>query len=126
MFTHTWRKYLPVIIILMKKSASGQQVLKMNNSDFMRAAGGRKARLGFASAHLNNGRIQSIKDTTPLAKDLMVLLQENDVSKKIIRTQHFEFTLNNDFQLTIKNNTPPESHDATGDSPEIAEANTSV
>ena len=42
MFTQTWKKYLPVILILMKKSALEDQVLKVNQTDFERAAGGRK------------------------------------------------------------------------------------
>jgi len=106
MFSQTWKKYLPVIIILMKRSATGDQVLKMNNSDFTRASGGRKTRLSFSNVKLNNGRINSVTDTPPLAMDLILLLKENDTSKKLISHQQFEFALNSDFQLTIKNNTP--------------------
>src|SRR5271155_175538 len=106
MFSQTWKKYLPVIIILMKRSDKGEQVLNMNSSDFNRAAGGKKARLAFSNIRLNNGRINSFIDTPPHAMDLILLLQENDLSKKIIGNQHFEFTLKSNFQLVIKNNTP--------------------
>jgi hypothetical protein len=107
MFTQIWKKYLPVIIILMKRSGGSDQVLDMNSTDFTRAAGGRKARFSFSNVQLNNGRISSLKNTPPLAMDLMLLLQENEQSRKIVRHQQFEFALNSDFQLTIKNNTAP-------------------
>ncbi|HLK27733.1 MAG TPA: hypothetical protein VKT28_04080 [Puia sp.] len=118
MFTQTWKKYLPVIIILMKKASTEEQVLNMNNSDFMRAAGGRKPRLSFSNVQLNDGRISSLADSPPIAIDLMTLLKENDASKKITRKQLFEFTLNSSFQLTIRNNTPhapEESSDASAE-----------
>ena len=34
MFLQTWKKYLPVIILLMKRSEKGEQVLDMNYTDF--------------------------------------------------------------------------------------------
>ena len=40
MFLQTWKKYLPVIILLMKRSEKGEQVLDMNYTDFQRATGG--------------------------------------------------------------------------------------
>ena len=105
MFNQPWKKYLPVIIILMKRSGSGEQILHMNHTDFERAAGGRKIRFTFSNLQLNNGRVNLAKHM-PLATDLTIVLQENEVSKILIRDQHFEFTMNKEFQLIIKNNTP--------------------
>ena len=48
MFSQTWRKYLPVIILLMKRSGKGEQVLSMNHTDFERAAGGKKIKFTFS------------------------------------------------------------------------------
>jgi hypothetical protein len=107
MFSQTWKKYLPVIIILLKRSSAGDQVLDMNSSDFTRAAGGRKARLSFSNVHLREGRLTALTDTPTIASQLVLVLQENDISKKIIRNSNFEFALNSDFQLTIKNNSVP-------------------
>jgi hypothetical protein len=125
MFSQTWKKYLSVIIILMKKSGNGEQVLNMNNSDFTRAAGGRKARLSFSNVQLRNGRISSLAATPPIAQDLLLLLQENAASKSIIRNQLFEFALNNNFQLTIKNNTPASEQEPPADSEQTIEAKSS-
>lgn len=90
----------------MKRSGSGDQTLSMNHTDFERAAGGRKIKFSFSNLQLNNGRVNNLAKHLPLAKDLSLLLQENEQSKKLIKEQQFEFSMNNQFQLTIKNNTP--------------------
>jgi hypothetical protein len=125
MFSQTWKKYLPVIIILLKRSGKEEQVLNMNSSDFTRAAGGKKARLAFSNIHLNNGRINSLMNTPPLAMDLFLALQENDLSKKVISNQYLEFTLKSNFQLIIKNNTPPAVMEDANASTEVAETKNS-
>jgi len=37
MFTQTWKKYLPVILIMLKRSVNGDQSLSMNHTDFIAA-----------------------------------------------------------------------------------------
>lgn len=106
MFTQTWKKYLPVIVILLKRSASGAQTLNMNHTDFERAAGGRKIKYSFSQLQLNNGRINTAVKQLPLAKEFAVLLQEDELTRKLLPGQNFEFSMSNDFLLTIKNNTP--------------------
>jgi hypothetical protein len=114
MFTQTWKKYLPVIVILLKRSASGAQTLNMNHTDFERAAGGRKIKYSFSQLQLNNGRINTAVKQLPLAKEFAVLLQEDELTRKLLPGQNFEFSMSNDFLLTIKNNTPvPEAGSET-------------
>ena len=43
MYTQIWSKYLPIIKILLKRSANGNQTLELNRIDFERAGTGRKA-----------------------------------------------------------------------------------
>jgi hypothetical protein len=105
MFTQTWKKYLPVIIILLKRSVTGEQSLNMNHTDFERAAGGRKIKYSFSSLKMNNGRIDNTSKHSVLAMELMQLLQENEQTRPLIRKQDLEFSMNNGFQLLIKNNT---------------------
>lgn len=107
MFSQTWKKYLPVLAILLKRSAGENQTLSMNNTDFERAAGGRKIKYSFSQLQLNKGRINTEVKHTPMAKELAVVLQEDDIIQKILVGQFFEFSMTNDFKLTIKNNTPP-------------------
>jgi hypothetical protein len=106
MFTQTWNKYLPIIKILMKRSATGPQTLDMNLTDFQRAAGGRKVKFTF-SVTLHKGRIQNITSPPPLARELSDILQQDDMTRQLVRQQDYEFSLNSSFQLTIKTNTPP-------------------
>lgn len=106
MFTQTWKKYLPVIAILIKRSASADQTLSMNHTDFERAAGGRKIKYSFSQLQLNNGRINTAIKQAPLAKEFAELLQEDELTRRLLPGHQFEFSLSNDFQLTIRNNTP--------------------
>ncbi len=118
MFSQTWKKYLPVISILIKRSAQGEQVLALNNTDFDRAAGGRKIKYSFTHLQLNKGRINTDHKHTPFAKEFSVLLQEDENIQRLIAPLSLEFTLNNQLQLTIKNlaeaavNEEPESDQA--------------
>lgn len=104
MFTQTWNKYLPVIKILINRSTTGKQSMGMNQTDFERAAGGRKVKYSFRFA-LNDGRVQNKTTLTPLARELATLLNESDLTKKLVKGQDLEFSMSADFQLTIKNNT---------------------
>lgn len=106
MFTQTWKKYLPVIVILLKRSVTGDQMLNMNHTDFERAAGGRKIKYSFNNLFLNNGRIDNTVKISPVAREFAEVLQENDLTKNLLKQQQFEFSMNNDFRLLIKNNTP--------------------
>lgn len=107
MFTQTWKKYLPVIAILLKRSATtSQETLDMNYTDFERATGGRKIKFSFSQLQLNKGRINSEIKQNPLAKEFADLLREDETTRKLIAGQYLEFSLNNDLKLTIKNNTP--------------------
>lgn len=106
MFLQTWKKYLPVIVLLMKRSDKGEQVLDMNYTDFQRAAGGKKIKLSFSNLKITNGRTNFETKANALATDLLLVLQENDQSGKLMRGKLFEFSMNSSFQLTIRNSTP--------------------
>ena len=112
MFLQTWKKYLPVIILLMKRSDKGDQVLDMNYTDFQRATGGKKTKLTFSSLRLVNGRTGYDANNTQLAKDLILVLQENEQTGSMLRQKQFEFSVNANFQLTIRNNTVIEEKEA--------------
>ena len=105
MFLQTWKKYLPVITLLMKRSDKGDQVLDMNYTDFQRATGGKKTKLTFSSLRLVNGRTSYDANNTQLAKDLILVLQENEQTGSMLRQKQFEFSVNANFQLTIRNTT---------------------
>lgn len=125
MFTQTWKKYLPVIAILIKRSGSGEQTLAMNNTDFERAAGGRKIKYSFNNMHLNDARIDNTFKHTPLAKEFAQLLQENELTKPLLKKQNLEFSMNSEFHLVIRNHTVSvdETETDKAESNKSAEAN---
>jgi hypothetical protein len=107
MFAQTWNKYLPVLRILLKRSASDEQTLSMNASDFQRAAGGRKTKFSF-SITLHKGRLRTVSNPSVIAKEFVTVLQQDEQIRKYLSSQDIEFSLSNSFQLLLKNITPPE------------------
>ena len=105
MILNGWNKYLPVIRILLKRSVNATQTLDMDKSDFQRAAGGKKVKFVF-SIMLVNGRSLVAEKASPLAKDLVTVLQQDMVANEFLRRNELEFTMNNNFQLVMTNNTP--------------------
>ncbi|HLO39191.1 MAG TPA: hypothetical protein VK173_11895 [Lacibacter sp.] len=102
MFTQTWKKYLPVILILLKRASQEDQVLKVNQTDFERAAGGRKIKFSFNNVELKKARLNSQAKHSPFAKEFATVLQEDDSTKRFLLPRWFEFSMSTDFQLTIK------------------------
>jgi len=105
MYTHIWLKYLPIIKILMKRSANGDQTLDLNRIDFERAGTGRKAGYKF-TIEFTNGRVANVISNSPLAPDLATVLLQDDVVKTILSNNNFQVSLNTRFQLSIKNCSP--------------------
>ena len=105
MYTYTWKKYLPVIKILLKKSATEEQKMNLNRIDFERGSRNRKISVHF-SIELVKGRLSSSTLSVP-AKNIVTVLLEDDTTRQIVRQNQYEIILGSDFQLSIKNTTPP-------------------
>jgi hypothetical protein len=111
MYTHIWLKYLPIIKILMKRSAGGDQNLDLNRIDFERAGTGRKAGYKF-TIEFTNGRVANVISNSPLAPDLATVILQDDVIKGLLANNNYQVSLNTRFQLSIKNCSPqPEGKD---------------
>ncbi|MEO8720589.1 MAG: hypothetical protein ABI372_05745 [Ginsengibacter sp.] len=103
MYNHIWKKYLPIIKILMKKSVSGEdQILSLNRIDFERAGTGRKAGYKF-KIEFNDGKVGNVISGSELAMHLAQVILEDDGAKQILGEHNFEVSLNTKFQLLIKN-----------------------
>ena len=110
MFLQTWNKYLPVIKILLKRSVKAEQMLEMNSTDFQRASAGKKVKFTF-SIPLIKGRVPTGEIFPPVAKDLVSVLQQDSTVFRFLQQNEVEITVNSEFQLYIKNNTPVEKAD---------------
>ncbi|MBL0359177.1 MAG: hypothetical protein IPP72_20950 [Chitinophagaceae bacterium] len=122
MFTQTWKKYLSIIIILIKRSVNGPQEMQVNFSDFERAAGGRKIKFNFSNMQLNNGRQNYGEKLPPVATDLIQVLQENDAALQLLKNKNYEFAMTSNMMLTITNTTPvAEAEVPAADTDEVVE-----
>lgn len=110
MYTYTWKKYLPVIKILLKRSATAEQTVSLNRTDFEKTTKLRKPACSFA-VEIVRGRLNAINQSVP-AKDLVGILQEDETARALLRQYHYAISLNSDFLLSIKNITPPVEEEA--------------
>jgi hypothetical protein len=101
MYNHIWKKYLPIIRILMKKSISEDQVLDLNRVDFERAGTGRKAGYKF-TIQFTDGKVGNVISGSELAMHLASVIMEDNSAKQIVSENNFEVSLNTKFQLSIK------------------------
>jgi hypothetical protein len=97
-----WKKYLPVIRILIKRSAAFEQILDLNRIDFEKASGGRKGGHKF-NIEFTNGKATNITGSNEPAKSLVTVLTEDDITKTLLLDNNYVFTLTLKFQLHIKN-----------------------
>ncbi|MDE3247818.1 MAG: hypothetical protein KGO82_04105 [Bacteroidota bacterium] len=101
MYQHIWVKYLPVIRILMKRSASGDQSLDLNKSDFEKGGVIRKAGYKFTIV-FSRGRVSNVISSSTLAPDLAAVLLQDPAIKGLIAENNYEIDLNTRFQLAIR------------------------
>ena len=104
MYTYTWKKYLPVIRILLKKSATAEQSVSLNRIDFERTTKLRKPSCSF-SVEIIRGKFNAINPPAP-AKDLLGIMQEDEAVRSLLRSHQYSISLNSDFLLSIKDITP--------------------
>lgn len=98
-----WNKYLPVIKILLKKSAAAEQVLGMNRSDFDKAAGVRKSGYRFAINFVNN-QPDTLFSGNSFAQSFISVLQNDEIIRELLSKNNYLFVFTGKYQLQIKNN----------------------
>jgi len=101
MYNHIWKKYLPIIKILLKKSLNEEQVLDLNRIDFERAGTARKAGYKFKIEFID-GKVGNVISGSTLAMHLAQVIMEDDSVKEILNQHNFQVNLNTRFQLIIK------------------------
>lgn len=104
MSTHSyaWKKYLPVIKLLLKKSATGGiQTVKLDSMDFNK--GNRKSKLSLSfKVEMARGRLITI-NASPVARELFEVLAEDSAARTFIQQNKYEVSLNSNFELKIQN-----------------------
>lgn len=123
MFSQTWKKYLPLLTLFLKKAANGPQTIQLNQTDFERALGGRKLKLSFSRMEINRGRMNNLLKNTALAKELADVLLDDTVTGSLLRTRNFSFAFNGNSELTITGETPAPAETAVIEETVDTEAN---
>ena len=101
MYTYTWKKYLPVIRLLLKKSLVADQFVTLNRIDFEKNSKARKPSCSFDIEVINASLNQQTQSTA--AKNLIDILMEDPAAKTLLRQNHFAIKLSSAFELTIRN-----------------------
>jgi hypothetical protein len=102
-YLSVWNKYLPIIRILLKKSAAEEQVLSINRIDIERAGGIRKSGYRFV-VNFVNGRPDALFSGNDLVQTFISVLQNDEVINDHLSKNDYTFTFTNKYQLQIKNN----------------------
>ena len=111
MYTNVWNKYLPIIRILLKKTATADQALDLNLSDFERAGIARKSGYKF-NIVFSKGRVDNVIISLPLASNLASVLLGDPVIKELFMQNDYHVSMNTKFQLSMKRIPQPETEEA--------------
>ena len=100
-----WNKYLPVIFIKIKSAVKKNELQQfgIDKIDFENASHRKNTKFQF-TLELNEGRTIISKNISPVARDFARALNDSEMTKNIIKTGRFVFTLNNKFILSIQAN----------------------
>jgi hypothetical protein len=108
MYQYVWNKFLPVIALKLKAAVKKRepQQLEIDKLDFERASDKKNAKYQF-KLEMNEGRSLRSKDNSAIALDFARALNEYEITKEIIKTGSFKFSMNTKFVLSIEANLPP-------------------
>lgn len=97
----TWKRYLPVIRLHLKKSLTEEQQFKLNIQDFESA--GDRGKSGYMfNIQLENGKVINNIGGSPVARDLFEALKSDDAIKAILQDKSVKISVGKSFVLSIK------------------------
>lgn len=97
----TWKKYLPVIRLHLKKSLTEDQNFKLNITDFESA--GDRGKSGYTfSITIENGKVINKIGGSPVARDLFDTLKSDEVIKGLFQDKTIKIAVGKTFVLSIK------------------------
>jgi hypothetical protein len=97
----TWKKYIPVIRLHLKRSLNEDQSFKLNITDFESAGGSAKSGYSFNIA-MENGKVINNISGSAVARDLYEALRNDEVIKSILQDKHVKISVGKSFVLSIK------------------------
>lgn len=101
MYTQIWKKYLPVLRILVKRAVSEEQHFQLNVPDFEKVGPSRKASARFTIT-LSRGRTENTKSLSPMAKDLADVLLQDPALNELFLQNTYVVGMSTKFMIDIK------------------------
>ena len=96
-----WKKYLPVIRILLKKSIAEEQPLTINKIDFETV--GEKGGSGYSfNLEIDHGKVMKGISGTTVARDLFKTLKDDTLVKEFMTDKKIRIRMSKSYMLNIK------------------------
>ena len=97
----TWKRYLPVIRLHLKKSLTEEQQFKLNITDFESA--GDRGKSGYTfNIQMENGKVTNNISGSAVARDLFEALKSDEAIKALLAGKSVKISVGKSFMLTIK------------------------
>jgi len=100
-YLQTWKKYLPVIRLHLKRSLNEEQSFKLNITDFESA--GDRGKSGYTfNLQMENGKPTNNISGSAVARDLYEALKADEATKAILQGRSVKISVGKSFMLNIK------------------------
>jgi len=100
-YLQTWKKYLPVIRLHLKRSVNEEQQFKLNITDFESA--GERGKSGYTfNLQMENGKVKNNISGSAVARDLFESLKNDDIIKAFLQDKSVKISVGKSFMLSIK------------------------
>lgn len=125
-YTQLWKKYLPVIRLLLKKTADTDQKLQIYKHEF--ASTGAKNKLGYIfNLEILNGKAINKSSAIAVSFDLLNVLNDNALTAEWLKGKSVKISVNKACELTMSYLNKPEAAETTEavlevETPEVANA----
>ncbi|MBD1364224.1 hypothetical protein IDJ77_10420 [Mucilaginibacter sp. ZT4R22] len=97
----TWKRYIPVIRLHLKKSLNEEQSFKLNITDFESA--GDRGKSGYTfNLSMENGKVINNISGSAVARDLYEALKADEAIKAFLQDRNIKISVGKSFLLTIK------------------------
>jgi hypothetical protein len=97
----TWKRYIPVIRLHLKRSLNEEQQFKLNITDFESAGDRGKSGYTFNIA-LENGKVTNNISGSAVARDLFEAMKEDEAIKAMLQNKSVKISVGKSFMLSIK------------------------
>jgi hypothetical protein len=100
-YLQTWKRYIPVIRLHLKRSLTAEQSFKLNITDFESA--GDRGKSGYTfNITMENGKVTNNISGSAVARDLYEALKGDDAIKAMLQDKSIKISVGKSFLLSIK------------------------